>query len=278
MYVERSAQQTDSLDDLLSEEGTVTVQDVAVASVSAPRMTKAQRMLPKRDRVLLALTERPVSYRAGDKRSLYQKQRSALITQAYTAIKAGMLDASEDAIKAFCAENWTAPVLDDYDAGTGAPSPRGVILASKQEQLIQGVVAHVFAHYNPDEYSKVQRARVLKRWATQHRTVDDLLSLPEGMTAKEQAEALNCSIRMVYRLREKAATSGMSQPSEVTTETVTSKNTATSGMAQPTYEQYCAMGWSDKWDALDAGYIPVAPSGNDYDPSDPMGLLTGIEL
>lgn len=239
-----------------------------------------------------AYTVRPATARIGDRRSLFQKQRSALITLAYSAVKAGSLDLTETAVERFCEDNWTAPVVSDYDAGMNGVKPRGALTTTQADDLVQGVVRHVLTRYSPEYFSAVQAARGR---ANKKFTVKALLALPPGLSIPQQAEALGCSTDTVSRLRreaksmeadkprtltleELAATSGPNRTSAVQHETLTSENApgTSADSTTLTYEDYKALDYATRWNLLMAGNAPEPEP--EYDATDPFGLLLGIDL
>lgn len=147
----------------------------------------------------------PIRPHARDRRSLYQRQRSALITMAYTEIRKHRLDLDPAALRQFCEQRWTAPVISDYDAGMGGESKHFAIPSSKIENLINGVVAHVIEHFNEEVYRSHQQERARRpRPGSRVSSVEKLLALPEGMSIAKQAAALMCSVSTINRLRRAA--------------------------------------------------------------------------
>lgn len=130
------------------------------------------------------------------RRSIFQRERSRLITLAYTAIKAGKLELTESHVKAFCAASWTAPVLDDYDAGMNGGAGRGTLTGTQADLLLDGVVRHVLERYDPSVFAARQRAISAKRQPKA--TVEDLTL---GLSIPQQAQVLGVTERTVSRLR-----------------------------------------------------------------------------
>lgn len=139
----------------------------------------------------------PGTNRAG--KSFTAKLNSWLIRECYAAIRAG---ASKDAesLESFCWSRVDSYLVSDYDVFTGSGSltaPPGTLSTSQAVQIVTSVVGFVVENYDPQEFSRIQRARARRR----RKFTVEMLSKISGLSLKKTAEMLGCSTSTVSRLR-----------------------------------------------------------------------------
>lgn len=124
---------------------------------------------------------------------------SWLIRECYSVLRAGTA-ADADSLESLCWSRLDSYLIADYDAFMGGGSLKaspGRVTTTQAVQIVTSVVSFALENYDPEEFSRIQRARARKR----RKFTVEMLGKHTGLSISKTAELLRCSPSTVSRLR-----------------------------------------------------------------------------